>query len=125
MATRPETKHGVTITPARGLPVLILVESSGAASALTSQIRDNTDGSAVNEGAVYELPLISTLGETAHPDDVQRAMETNFSRALVGRRLLELRDVAFQQDSNGDFWRATALWAFDDRPKAVAAEPAS
>lgn len=123
MASRPDTKFAVRISPLQGDPVLVLVDSSGAANALVSQLTENSDASALNEGAVYELPMaISHDLENSDAVLPYEAFSRDFRRATTGRKLLDVRSVERIEDESGVYWRAIALWAFEERPKAVVAE---
>jgi hypothetical protein len=119
MASRP-TKTAVTITPVQGAPVLITFDDPGAAQRFVTTISDNGDAAAKLEGAVHELPMI--LNGDFEANDVQSTLRRDFRRAMEGRRFLEARDVERVEDDSGVFWRATALWTFDERPSAAARE---
>ena len=110
MATRPDNKHGVTFTPFQGTRVLVLTDGAGAAQALTSAL-NKTDGSAVYEGEVRELPMVIN-GDLAE-DEVLDTFGQLLHRLLLGRKLLEVRDPKCTRDASGVFFTATALWAFE------------
>jgi hypothetical protein len=119
MSSRPDTRQAVTIRPHQGDPVLVILDSHGAASALVTALTDSSDASAELEGDVHELPMIEKATRNSVPGDVEEEMRHSFVRVLAGRRLLELRGLEADHDDRGDFWSATALWCFD-RPAPTA-----
>lgn len=125
MASRPDTKHAVTVFPVQGaVSVLIVVSNQGAAAALANMINDNTDAKAQVEGPVYELPMVVTASAESDPVVVTGMFWRDFGRVFQpARRLLELRDMNPTKESNGpDYWTATALWTFPEVPPVMAAD---
>lgn len=118
MSTRPDTRQGVTILPLQGVPILVILDSHGAATALVTTLTGSSDATAQLEGDVFELPIIEKASRNAVSTDVEGAMRVSFERVLTGRRLLELRGLEPDHDDHGDFWSATALWCFDRPPPA-------
>lgn len=123
MATRPDNKHAVIITPAQGPSVLLLIDGSGAAQALTDAI-NQTDATAVNEGMVRELPMV--INGDIEPLEARHTFSRDFRRVMSDRKLLEVRELTrIQEDEEGDepggiYWTAVALWGMIERPAGSA-----
>jgi tRNA-dihydrouridine synthase len=111
MASRPDNKHGITVTPKQGLPVLILADGAGSAQSLVATI-NQTDASAVYEGAVRELPMVVNGDMTV--EEASATFARDFRRVLTGRKFLGARDVTRVEDETGTYWTASALWSFEE-----------
>lgn len=116
MASRPNNKFAVLITPAGwDAPILHVFTEQGAATATVNAIRDSSDAEAEFVGTAWELPMIATRSTAADWDlaFVLAVMRLNFERTMPGRRLLAVRDVELKTDPSGDFATGTALWAHE------------
>lgn len=121
MASRPDTRHAIQITPKEGASVILLVDSSAAANALVTTLLTDTDAKAEDLGKVYDLPMVAWAGlnATSPIEEIEASMRLNFSRTLVDRRLIELRDLIYKEDDAGGYWAGTALWVFPSPPPKV------
>lgn len=120
MASKPLNPAAVRVLQADGASILLLFPDASLGRITAETINKSTDGAASFVGIVYELPMVinGDLDDTEATDTFGR----DFRRVMVGRELVEIRDVKRTEDATGTFWTATALWAFPQTAPAAAQE---